>query len=363
MQEPTLPEHSAAKVRLLGEYLKRFLSVISNDGYTKTIDIYDLFCGDGSGSPSIIMSEVKNSYFARKARGKDNPTINCLFNDVDPEKVDLAAELIRRKNLHYEEFGGLDFKKRDYAELIRVLLEEMTYEQSKKTFVFIDPYGYKHIQGSQIQALLAKRNVEVLLFLPIQFMYRFDANGTPEALHDFVSELVDPGDWKPNDDVWNYIDQLKNGFKHKLGSNYFVDTFTIQKDAQTVFCLFFFSGHIKGFEKMLEAKWELDEEQGKGWHYVGSSSGSLFLNQKTNPLETSLIEFLTNSSRNNSDLYTFTLQLGFLPKHTTEVLSNLQENGRLKVVKSNGESIRRGAYYVNYQNHRDSPAKALFSLI
>jgi hypothetical protein len=38
-----LLNHSEAKVRLLGEYLKRYLNIICNDGYTKRIKIYDLF--------------------------------------------------------------------------------------------------------------------------------------------------------------------------------------------------------------------------------------------------------------------------------------------------------------------------------
>jgi len=36
-----------AKVRLLGEYLKRYLNIIYNDRYTNRIKIYDLFCGGG----------------------------------------------------------------------------------------------------------------------------------------------------------------------------------------------------------------------------------------------------------------------------------------------------------------------------
>jgi hypothetical protein len=32
-----LLEHSEVKVRLLGEYLKRYLNIISNDGYTEKI--------------------------------------------------------------------------------------------------------------------------------------------------------------------------------------------------------------------------------------------------------------------------------------------------------------------------------------
>ena len=81
--------HSEAKVRLLGEYLKRYLNIISNDGYTKKIHIYDLFCGEGlyenggEGSPLVIMREIKDLYFKNVSSYPNLPKINCFFNDLD----------------------------------------------------------------------------------------------------------------------------------------------------------------------------------------------------------------------------------------------------------------------------------------
>lgn len=60
-----LLNHSEAKVKLLSEYLKRYLNIISNDGYTEKINIYDLFCGQGlyedggEGSPLVALRKVK----------------------------------------------------------------------------------------------------------------------------------------------------------------------------------------------------------------------------------------------------------------------------------------------------------------
>lgn len=357
-----LPDHSAAKVRLLGAYLKRFLSVISNDGFTKQIDIYDLFCGDGNGSPSVILSEVKDIYFSRKARSKTSPRINRHFNDINPSNVENAKLLIQTKHLSYSEIGDISFHCRDYREFIGELNSNLGPNKVSKVFVFIDPYGYKHIKASDIRSLLQKGNTEVLLFLPTQFMYRFDTNGTPEALKDFIEEIVDFERWNANESVWTFIEQLKDGFRKNLGSTYFVDIFTIRKDPQTVFCLFFFSSHIKGFEKMLEAKWDLDTEQGKGWHYSRSKMGGLFPDQKTHPLEQKLKEFLQVSSKTNGEIYEFTLSCGFLPKHSVEVFERMQENDDILVSGPNNEKIRRKAFYINYKCFRDEPTKAVFRL-
>ena len=118
-----------------------------------------------------------------------------------------------------------------------------TYIQNlkdEKAFVFIDPYGYKDIRASEIKKLLQSKKSEVLLFLPTQFMYRFNEKGTPEALIQIIEELVEIDKWQINNSVYEFIDQFKDALKQFMGSDFFVDTFTIEKDASTVFCLFFF---------------------------------------------------------------------------------------------------------------------------
>lgn len=357
-----LPNHSSAKVRLLGAYLRRFLSVISNDGFTTNIDIYDLFCGPGIGSPAVILKEIESLYLSRKERSQTCPRINSHFNDVDRKKVDELEMFVKANHLRHPEIGEISFSRRDYKDSIAELNRNLWPDRLSKVFVFIDPYGYKHIKASDIKELLQKGNIEVLLFQPTQFMYRFDSNGTPEALKDFIGEIVDFEQWHVSDNVWKFIDQLKDGFRNYLGTSIFVDIFTIQKDPQTVFCLFFFSSHIKGFEKMLEAKWDLDTEQGKGWHYSRSNMDGLFPDQRTHPLEQKLKEFLQEKDRTNREIYEFTLQCGFLPKHTVEVFERMQEQNEIVVTRPDGEKVRRKSFYINYKCYKHEPNKVMVRL-
>jgi len=97
-----LLNHSEAKVRLLGEYLKRYLNIICNDGYTKRIKIYDLFCGEGlyenggEGSPIVTMRQVKDIHFVNVAKFSSIPKIDCHFNDIEENNqiLETAKELI-----------------------------------------------------------------------------------------------------------------------------------------------------------------------------------------------------------------------------------------------------------------------------
>ena len=232
-------------------------------------------------------------HFTNPANRRLIPPVNCHFNDLDSSKVEKVKAAVSAKSLHYPDFGSIGYSSTDYQSLLDQLVKAFTNlrSQKQKAFVFIDPYQYRHISGSQIAALMASGCVEVLLWLPTQFMYRFAKNGTPEALYDFISELIPDFSDQGFDDVWSFIKKIKEGFHALLGESFFVDTFTIQKDPSTVFCLFFFTSHILGFQKMLEAKWDIDTEQGKGWHYQENQLS--FLSQyKTNPLEADLVEFL-----------------------------------------------------------------------
>jgi len=363
-----LLDHSSAKVRLLGEYLKRYLSIIANDGYTERIRIYDLFCGEGlydnggEGSPLAIMRCLKDLHFANVATLSRIIPIDCHFNDIEDRKVEKVRKAIKEKSLYYPEFGELTFSSNDYSERVAILKKLIPTLQKQKIFVFIDPYEYKHISVKDIKALLAYKNAEVLLFLPTQFMYRFDSKGTPQALKDFIEELVEYQIWNQNkNSVWGYIEQLKDAFKNYLGNQHFVDTFTIEKDPNSVFCLFFFTSHIKGFEKMLEAEWEIDTEQGKGWDYTHNEP-TLFQSFKTNPLEEKLKTFLKGKRKTNGEVYEFTLRSGFLPKHVNEIFCNWQNNAKLEVVMNNGEKARKGSFYVAYKYFRDDKRKVLLGL-
>ena len=364
-----LLSHSEAKVRLLGEYLKRYLNIICNDGYTNRIKIYDLFCGEGlykdggEGSPLVIMRQIKDVHFKNVSKTLSIPKIDCLFNDIDSTKVDKVKKSLIVKSLYYSDFGNIEYTSKDYQILSETLIETLPSlkSQNQKAFIFIDPYEYRHIKASQIKNLISNGNSEVLLWLPTQFMYRFANNGTPEALKDFITEIIpDFKEWKSGN-VWEFIRNLKNGFQDYLGPKYFVDTFTIQKEINTVFCLFFFTSHIKGFEKMLEAKWKIDTEQGKGWNYTGNQP-TLFYEQKTNSLELKLKEYLRQEKRYNGELYVFTLRQGFLPKHTNEILYNWQINGRLDVFLENGEKARKKSFYISYNYYKNDYNKVYFKV-
>lgn len=359
-------DHSKAKVKLLEKYLEKYLHIISNDGFTNKINIFDLFCGEGiyinegEGSPLAILKCLKDLHYINKAKNKNIPSVDLIFNDKDEFKIEKLKGIIEERKLHESIFGKLSFRSKDYKEIIDNLASYINSFKNEKAFIFIDPYGYKEIRASEIKKLLNSKKTEILLFLPTQFMYRFDEKGTPQALIEILDELVDINEWKPSISVYYFIEQFKEALKNYLGKDFFVDTFTIEKDEATVFCLFFFSSHIRGFEKMLETKWQIDDDEGKGWSYERTID--LFAVHKTNPLEEKVYKLLNTGQVYNGEIYEFTLRQGFLPKHIVEIFASLQSVNRLEVLSDEIEKVRKGAFYINYENFRDNPKKVYFKL-
>lgn len=354
-------EHSQAKVTLLEKYLQKYLNIISHDGYTEKISLCDLFCGEGIydnggvGSPIVTLQVVKNLFYQMKSKDQSLLPIDIIFNDIDAEKIEKLKSVITDMKLHYSEMGNLKLFTENYQELLPKVQEFVTSLRNQKAFIFIDPYGYREIRASHIKDLLLSGKAEVLLFLPTQFMYRFDENGTPQALIEIVEELTDGKSWSGSKSVYHFIEKFTFALREFLGTNYFVDTFTIQKDANTVFCLFFFSSHIRGFEKMLETKWELDEEEGRGFRF--ERTGNLFLDEKTLEFQSKLEEYL-REFRTNAELYFFTLSNGFLPKHINTILKQLESDEKI----TSEEKKRKNAFYVNYENYRDNPERIKIKL-
>ena len=265
--------HSRAKVELLGRYLVRYLGVIANT-YVKKINIMDLFSSEGiyqnggEGSPLVILRKVKDLQAQLKPHNRTR--VSVLFNDYDPAKIDKLREHLHATDLDIIKNTDIQYRTRNYEEIVRLLPQYISQKKDEKFFIFIDPYSYREIHLGDIKGLLEYGNSEVLLFQPTQFMYRFGSNATPKALSEFMAEVTSHHS-QSYETVWQFVEEMKTGFKRHLGHGYYVDTFTIQRDKSTVFSLIFFTRHIRGFEKMLEVKWEMDMEKGRGWKYERSS--------------------------------------------------------------------------------------------
>ena len=283
------------------------------------------------------------------------------FNDDGESKIQpgklkidrvrsLSEKIFRPDNVEVE------FYSEDYKKLLESALLELDASVGGKGLFFIDPYGYKDIRPNDLKKILTNNNAEVLLFLPISFMYRFMNKalneGFPgsEPLERFITELYQDTPIPGYDSPFGLIDELKDQFSDYLQEfEIFVDTFVIEAESKSVFCLFFFTHSLRGLHKMLEAKWSLDENRGQG--YRPNKGRMLFDDAVLRGYPDKLQKFLLEgSTKSNKDVFVYSLKEGFLPKHTVTHLKDWQNNGQLVVHTSDNQRVRKGAFYLERQD-------------
>lgn len=355
-------EHSEIKVKLLKLYLEKYVNILTLAKGVKEIEVFDLFCGEGiydnhkEGSPVIILRLLKDIYFRHK--NISNVKFNCHFNDFNSNKIDKLSQYISDRKLHHPEIGNLFFLNEDYQKLKQNIASQKR-KLGQKAFIFIDPYGYKDISILDIEKLLTDRQTEVLLFLPTQFMYRFEKKSTPEVLYEFLMEVLTEEELGKSTSGVDFIHKLRDGFGRKLNGKHFVDSFIITRNKNEYFALFFFTSHLYGFEKFLEAKWDIDEEEGRGWN-PKHNQGDLFsvIEDKVNldSFEENLKSFL-DEERSNVEIHQFTIENRHLIKHSNQILKRWHDSSQIKVTPFESEVLRKGSFYIGWKQVKSKRAK------
>lgn len=360
--EKGLEDHSKAKIELYKRYLSIYLNIIARVEFIDKIYLYDLFAGEGvyeneeKGSPLVAIQCIKDHYFAN---GKSCPNTDVYFNDYgqseiepDKSKIDRIRSLVQKQfvppnvKIHYTETS--------YSEIIHEVLRNIQkISKSERALLFIDPWGYKEIKPTDLRTLLQNGCTEVLLFLPVYHMYRFADKAIKEGdkfpggrpLEKFLLTLF--RDERPNTkSPLLFIDSLSEQFKAFLQIRY-TDTFVIERDKGNFFCLFFFTNNKKGYQKMLEAKWAFDENEGKGF-MINDNPGQIGMFEvvEMNNYFFKVKDFLKeNINITNIELFEFGLSNRHLPKHTKMVLDKLKAQGVLEVNSLDTKPVK--GYYID----------------
>lgn len=370
-----LLEHSQAKLALYERYLKKYLAILGVTRWISKINIYDIFCGTGVyqnnkiGSPIIAVNCVKEIQDFLKKISTQRKKVVITINDGNPENVSNVKNVLENEISNCE----LRFFNSDAKEMFeRVITDIKKQEATERNLLFIDPYGYKEIHKDDLYALLANEKTEILLFLPISFMYRFKRvavtdfdNPAYEQLRRFIYDFFEadhPIRMGADIDVFHFIDHLKNALS--FGNKFFSTFHYIQRNRGNYFALFFITHSILGYEKILEAKWELDEAEGRGF-MLPQKQMSLFAEEDIDrqriiakqKLEKLVLQYLAKTNdKTNVDLYGFVLRNEFLPKHCNEILRELQNEGRLSVLSIKTKKLaRKGAFYISYNDSKAKP--------
>src|SRR5262249_1680976 len=156
------------------------------------------------------------------ANNKTCPNVTLWFNDnglSDIEKGVYKVDRVRRfsDTISAPANVSIRFDRENYESILPKTLEEVRRTVNAKGLFFIDPYGYKERSVTEIRKILDVRNTEVLLFMPVSYMYRFAESSTrapfpgSEHLQRFLTELF--GNKIPRfASAYHFIEQVSDKF-------------------------------------------------------------------------------------------------------------------------------------------------------
>jgi len=342
----TLEAHSRAKVELFKEYLATYLNILLHAKHIDHLKFFDLCAGEGvytdgqKGSPVVIMETIKDHYFSNKKRCLP---IDVFLNDPGMSKVEPGKKKIERVeeavNKLYRPTGvNVHFSSQNYTEILEhAKAHVLTLKSNERAIVFIDPWGYKDIKPEDLNLLMLNHRTEVLLFMPTADMHRFADKSLSDdqfpgglPLRRLLQSLFGT-DAPDSSSSLAFAESLLKQFRNLSGIK-FADKFTLERGTNRFFCLYFFTSNILGLEKMIEAKWKMDEQQGRGFK-LKPAVPSLFDGFQFNTEYPELLEaeIKNKGSMTNHELKEFGLLNGFLPKHTRELLKQWKDKGILGV--------------------------------
>lgn len=371
--KPVLLEHSIAKIELYRKYLAIYLNILARARYINKIYLFDLFSGEGKdefgekGSPLVAVETIKHHYFSNN---NTCPNIDIIFNDSEMSEIDKSIKRIDRVKLFVDEISHkpknllIQYEGKKFNDIqIDIIKISQKLKADERALAFIDPFGYREIEPLFLKQFLQNEKTEILLFLPIYLMYRFVNKSVKEedfpggrALRKLLNELMDG---KLENLVFksefHFIDVLKAKLKEYCKCKY-SDTFILERSKSHHFCLFFLGNNKKGLLKILEAKWDLNKDNGRGFQISNKDQATLFGNEliEVSNYPKLLLDYLLTGVKTNMELFDFGLEQGYLPKHTRDCLEHLGKEHTIEVVATDGNKVKKGAYYID-----DKPKKTI----
>lgn len=338
------PFDSGTKVKLsiFHDYLKEWLPVFlaKKETYWHNINIYDFFCGPGldskgeKGTPILIMEELETYLEDIKSK---NLKVSLYFNDFSSEKTEqLKSNIAQYDNRPYK----VSIESEDFQKAFKGKYSSM---QGKETvnLLFLDQTGIKQINEEVFQSIIGLKRTDFLFFISSSTIKRFTE-------HPAISCHIKLNPKEVGETPYHQIHRLVTEYYRSLIPNekeYYIAPFSLRKKAG-LYGLIFGSGNALGIEKFLTTCWKIDPVRGEANFDIDNDrikpgqmdlfTGEVKRPKKIEAFEEELIQEITNGNlKNDKDIYLFTLNNGFIPKHSRKVIKELIKEKKIKPITPN----------------------------
>jgi three-Cys-motif partner protein len=356
------------KLHVFKEYLKAWLPVFTKrkELYWKKIFIYDFFAGEGTdsegnfGSPLIIIDELRNFC---KDINIHKIELKVIFNEFDKKKKEKLHDFSQkyletcRKSENAINYCPnadssnacafqVNIENKDFKAFFFEIYNTMIKYPKFPRFMFLDQFGIKHITAEIFSNLISLERTDFIFFISSFYARRFAE--MPEFKRYLDISRSDFDDKKP----YHCHRIIFNYYKSLIPSNteFYLAPFSIKKGTN-IYGLIFGSHHKLGIEKFLKICWtinpitgdanfDIDDER------INLQAPKLFpefdIPNKLELFSKKLKEkVLSGELKTNSEIYSYTFDMGCLPKHANNIIKDLIKNRKIFPIKTSSDNIHR----------------------
>lgn len=361
----SVQQHTEAKLNFYIRYMERYLRILLLSDHVVKINIYDLYCGAGKYSDGNTGSAIRavEAVEAAQSLNTKGQVVNLHLNDLDERKVSKLRQLLSG-GVRKEQYLNITFSSKEAFVFLEEIVDGLKRQNRKtRNLILIDPYGYKDISKESLEAVMSNGRTELVIFLPIEQMYRFrrktvgdDVENPYLPLKRFVEQFgIDVASVSSEKQFILAVEGAMR-FDHKIYSA----SFSIRNHTGHYYGVFFLTSNLYGLEKIMEVKWELDEQ--KGYEFTGHNQPDFILElERKESLYMSLLALITRRCTDNIELYEFVLTSGFRPTHAVVALKRLCAEGKAHTIDATtGKPARKGSFKLNYKSFSSGRPSILF---
>ncbi|MGH1450924.1 MAG: three-Cys-motif partner protein TcmP [Pseudomonadaceae bacterium] len=363
----TVQKHTEAKLKFYTLYLERYLRVLLQTKYVEKINIYDLYCGAGkysdgnTGSALRAIEAVKNAQNSNR-QGK---IVNLHLNDLNTAKI-VELQKILPGLLQSETNLRATFSSQEAFAFLGELLRGFQWQnKNTRNLILIDPYGYKDISKESLKAVMDKGRTELVIFLPIEQMYRFKGKTAGEVVENpylplkaFIEQFgIDVNSINSEKKFILAVEEAM-----RFSADVYTTSYSIKNHTGHYYGMFFLTSNLLGLEKINDVKWELDDQ--KGYEFTGSNQGDFFLERaRLDSLYSDLETMISECTPDNIQIYEFVLRRGFRVTHATGALKKLCAEKKIHTIDARtGQAARKGTFKLNYVEFKTGKPSILFRI-
>lgn len=345
-------EETKLKLDIFRKCFREWYPVFVHNKYISHIFVYDMFAGSGKdvamnpGSPVILFQEARgnNKQHCKSLLKRESSFVTFGFNELNTEKKaelesNVFTELASCRSQCIETKCPFDnafyFESQDFSSLINNKRLNQILENAKYAkFILLDQYGFKQINDDVFLKLVNSPTTDFIFFIASSFIKRFKNLSAVTAYFDRNKIVFDETQPKEcHNVITDYFRSLI-----PVDKKFYLHSFTIQKGTN-YYGLIFGSGHSLGMEKFVKVCWKEDNQAGESNCnlYNDFEPGTLFYdpqytNKKVIVSEDIKKKVLDAIIKDNIAGLDYALSLGCEPKLFVDVIDELIEKGKVKIV-------------------------------